>query len=273
MTKTIILCADDFGQDPHISDAILTLATNKRLSATSCMTTEEDWTRHGPALKSFQTHLDIGVHFNLTHGKDGSFRSLNEWLLRAILRQIDKEFVEKKLHEQLDRFEAVMGGPPDFIDGHQHIHSFPIIRDVLIKVIKERFPIQTPYVRTLTPMLHGTDSRLKALIVKGASYGFSRTLDDQRIRHNSHFGGMYSLHALAPYGNFMRLWLHQASSGTLIMCHPGLAPLHPTFDPIQVARVGEYAYLSSHAFQEDCAKAGVVLGRFGDAKTTPSPRH
>lgn len=273
MAKTIILCADDFGQDPHISEAILALAANKRLSATSCMTTGEDWLHHGPALKSFQTHLDIGLHFNLTHGKESYFQPLNNWLLRALLRQIDKGFVEKRLHEQLDRFEHTMGHPPDFIDGHQHIHSFPVIRDVLINVIRERFPSKRPYVRTLTPMLHGADSQVKALIVKGASYGLSRALKDQGIRHNSQFGGLYSLRPLAPYRDFMNLWLHQASSGTLIMCHPGLAPLHPTFDPIQTARVGEYAYLSSDAFPEDCVKAGVVLGRFRSAKTTPSPHH
>jgi len=273
MPKTIILCADDFGQDPHISQAILTLATNNRLSATSCMTTEEDWTHHGVALKPFQTHLDVGLHFNLTHGKDSYCRPLNEWLLRSLSRQIDKAFIEKRLHEQLDRFEDVMGSTPDFIDGHQHIHSFPVIKNILIQVIKDRFPTQKPYVRTLSPMLHGGDSRVKSLIVKGASYGFSRLLDLQGIRHNSQFGGLYSLRASAPYRDFMNLWLQEATSDTLIMCHPGIAPLHPTFDPIQTARVEEYAYLSSDVFLKDCTKAGVVLGRFGDSEATSFSQH
>ncbi len=269
MRKTIILCADDFGQDPHISQAILTLATNNRLSATSCMTTEEDWTRHGHALKAFHNHLDIGLHFNLTHGKGSYCRPLNEWLFRSLLRQIDKTFIEAQLHDQLDRFEAIMGCSPDFIDGHQHVHSFPVMRDAVLNVIRDRFPTRKLYVRTLNPMLHGADSHSKALIVKGVAYGFSRALSRQGLQHNSQFGGLYSLYPHAPYRDFMNLWLQQATNGTLLMCHPGQLPLHPTFDPIQEARVKEYAYLSSDAFLEDCTRAGVVLGRFGEF----TPRH
>ncbi len=262
MTKTIILCADDFGQDPHISQAILTLIKNKRLSATSCMTTEDDWASHGPALKAFQASLDIGVHFNLTHGKDSHVRSVNTWLLRSLTRHIDKAFIERALHAQLDRFEDVMGCSPDFIDGHQHIHSFPLIRDVVIKVIRERFSSQQPYVRTFSPLLTGADCPIKAFVLKGMSSGFSHALEHQGLKHNTQFGGLYSLKAEAPYRDFMTCWLRQASSGTLIMCHPGLKPTLPTVDPIQAARVEEYAYLASEAFLEDCAHSNVVLGRF-----------
>jgi len=264
MSKTIILCADDFGQDPHISQAILMLATNKRLSAISCMTTEEDWTRHGPSLKSVKNHLDIGLHFNLTHGQNDSYDSVNTWLLRALLRQVDKKFVETQLHDQLNRFEAIMGVSPDFIDGHQHVHSFPVIRNVLTKVIKDRFPTRPPYVRTLSPMIRGADTPFKALILKGASYKFSRVLDLQRIDHNSQFGGVYSLSPQAPYRDFMNFWLQHSIPGTLLMCHPGSSPLKSSFDPIHETRVKEYAYLSSDAFLEDCTKASVVLSRFRD---------
>jgi chitin disaccharide deacetylase len=264
MSKTIILCADDFGQGLHISQAILLLATNKRLSAISCMTTEEDWTRHGPSLKSVQSHLDIGLHFNLTHGKGNYCRPLNEWLFRSLLRQIDKAVVEAQLHDQLDRFEAIMGVSPDFIDGHQHVHSFPVMRDVLTQVIKDRFPTRPPYVRTLTPMIRSADTPFKALILKGASYKFSRALDLQEIDHNSQFGGVYSLSPQAPYREFMNFWLQHSITGALLMCHPGISPLKSNFDPIQETRIKEYAYLSSDAFLEDCTKASVVLGRFRD---------
>lgn len=260
--KEIVLCADDFGQDPHISQGILALISKNRLSATSCMTTEEDWKRHGPALLQYQTRVDIGLHFNLTHGTDQDFCSVNTWLKRAFLGQINKNLVEKKLHEQLDQFEQVLGRAPDFIDGHQHIHSFPSIRECLITVIKERFPKRKPYVRTLSPSLHAGDSSLKALILKGASWGFSQALEQVNIHHNIQFGGIYSLTPHAPYRDFMKRWLQQASSKTLLMCHPGHKALHAPYDPIHDARVQEYTYFSSEAFLEDCEEAKVALKRF-----------
>lgn len=36
-SKTIVLCADDFGLDPGVSEGILKLAHMGRLSAVSCM--------------------------------------------------------------------------------------------------------------------------------------------------------------------------------------------------------------------------------------------
>ena len=32
------------------------------------------------------------------------------------------------------------GRPPDFIDGHQHVHLFPQVRDAVLKVVAEAAP-------------------------------------------------------------------------------------------------------------------------------------
>ena len=32
------------------------------------------------------------------------------------------------------------GRPPDFIDGHQHVHLFPQVRDAVLKVAAEAAP-------------------------------------------------------------------------------------------------------------------------------------
>lgn len=262
MAKFITLCADDFGQASHISRGILTLANNKRISAISCMTTCADWHQHGRELNGLLDQVDIGLHFNLTHGEGQSLPTINRWLLRAISRQINRAFIEKSLNKQLDSFLNIVGRPPDFIDGHQHIHAFPLIRDVFIKVIKARFQGCTPYVRSINPMLYRADSWLKSFVVSTTAVGFRTALDRQDIRYNPKFGGMYSLQPNKPYRQFMIHWLQQATSGSLIMCHPGIESKNPYNDSHPAARANEYHYLLSQAFQEDCEEANVILSRF-----------
>jgi predicted glycoside hydrolase/deacetylase ChbG (UPF0249 family) len=262
MTKKIILCADDFGQEAHISEAIFLLAHNHRLSAISCMTTGENWRQLGPNLKSLHDQLDIGLHFNLTQGSGEKFHPLGYWLSRSIVRQIDKSSIERQLNDQLDFFMDIIGHPPDFIDGHQHVHTFPVIRDVLVKVIQERFPKPGPYVRAITPMLESQESKLKSLVTRMISFRFSAALEAAGIKHNPQFGGMYSLDERTPYRQCMIQWLQNAKTCTLLMCHPGLEPKNVTDDPHPKARVQEYQYLSSEAFLEDCLQTGVKIGRF-----------
>ena len=165
------------------------------------------------------------------------------------------------MNEQLDLFVSVMGRLPDFIDGHQHVHTFPVIRDVFIAVIQNRFQDNLPYVRSISPMLHTANSGPKALVVQGISSGFAQALDRYRIQHNTAFGGMYNLTVEKPYRQFMKRWLQEAPSGTMIMCHPGKESAQTTTDPHPEARVQEYTYFSSDVFQEDCALAGVILKR------------
>ena len=66
--KHIILCADDYGQNFAISQAIVDLFEKKRLSATSCMVTSPDWPRYSSLLIPFRDHVDVGLHFNLSEG-------------------------------------------------------------------------------------------------------------------------------------------------------------------------------------------------------------
>src|SRR5690349_9878789 len=68
LAKTVILCADDYGQNAAISQAIIELIKKNRLSATSCMVTSPDWLTQAKQLNSFNNQLDIGLHFNLTEG-------------------------------------------------------------------------------------------------------------------------------------------------------------------------------------------------------------
>lgn len=262
MMTPLVLCADDFGQDAFISKAILSLAQKERLSAVSCMTTCSEWARYGPLLQEFEGKLDVGLHFNLTHGHMAPYRPLSTWMLRSLTFSLNKTLVRDSLRHQLDAFEKILKRPPDFIDGHQHIHVFSGIRDVLIEVIKDRFPEKKPYVRSIVPLIPALDTPFKTFVLKGMAMGFSHLLTQHKLKHNPLFGGVYGLTAQAPYRKLFQEWLRHATPYTLLMCHPGMNHPKGESDPIYRARLNEYAYFSSDAFPQDCEKANVRLGRF-----------
>jgi predicted glycoside hydrolase/deacetylase ChbG (UPF0249 family) len=63
--KRIVLCADDYGQAPAISQGIIELLNQSRLSATSCMVNMPDWPVSAKELLPFINYVDLGLHFNL----------------------------------------------------------------------------------------------------------------------------------------------------------------------------------------------------------------
>ena len=58
-----------------------------------------------------------------------------------------------EISAQLTRFHYLFGHRPSHVDGHQHVHVFPRIREVFCQVMRGRF---TPPVRPLTrlPIVH-----------------------------------------------------------------------------------------------------------------------
>jgi predicted glycoside hydrolase/deacetylase ChbG (UPF0249 family) len=51
----------------------------------------------------------------------------------------------------LNRFEDAMGRAPAFIDGHRHVHQFPVVRALLVEEIARRYPVSPPWVRATAP--------------------------------------------------------------------------------------------------------------------------
>ncbi len=263
MIKQITLCADDYGQNQSISQGIIALLEKNRLSATSCMTSSPDWSAHAKWLQPFAEHADIGLHFNLTEGKPLSakagFLPLSQLILKAYACQLKESFIKAELNAQLDAFAAAMGRLPDFIDGHQHIHQLPVIRDVLMSVYEERLRTTNSYIRCLyEPYLSST---LKGAIIQllGAKT-FKKNLIQHRIPHNSSFAGIYSFAHSAHYSRIFPSFLAQIKEGGLIMCHAGLSSQN-TEDRIAKTRYHEFVYLKSDDFVSDCFQAKVVLGR------------
>lgn len=254
-TKTLVLCADDYGLNPGVSQGIRALLAKKRLSATSCMVTFQDWPEQAELLAAHGQHAKLGLHFNLTEGyflskPELPMTGLTPLIARAYLRQLDPGLIEAELSAQLDRFTQHLGRMPDFIDGHQHIQQLPLIRECFLKVYHQRFSAFKPWVRATWPGVKTRHFSLKAgLLALLGGRSFQKLLQEAGIPHWPCFAGIHDFSNQHDYGDLFRSWLAAAPDQTLMMCHPGLED--PAPDPIAASRQREWAYLSSDRFIQD----------------------
>jgi predicted glycoside hydrolase/deacetylase ChbG (UPF0249 family) len=272
--KSIILCADDYGQNESISQAIIDLIEKKRLSATSCLTTSPDWPAHAQSLLPCQNMVDIGLHFNLTDGQPlssqwqaahGALMPLAKLISAAYLRRLTLSAIIAELHAQLDSFANVMGQLPDFIDGHKHIHQLPIIREALFSVYEQRLRPKAPYLRCVNnPSVlfeWAQSAYFKKLIIQAVgARSFKQDVITKKIPHNTCFGGIYNFANANQYAVIFSEFLAKMVSGGIIMCHPGMDAMDNQI--LNLARDAEYTYLQSELFNAACAAEDIQLARF-----------
>ncbi|MBX9705849.1 MAG: ChbG/HpnK family deacetylase [Gammaproteobacteria bacterium] len=268
MTKRVVMCADDFGQSPEISAGIIALIEQQRVTATSCIVTSNHWMQCAPLLKSYKNTVDLGLHFNLTEGQpltamprlapQGKFPGLKPLILLSSLRQISIAEIEQELTAQIEKFRDTVGCLPDYIDGHQQVHQFPIIRSALLNVYKRFYPDKTAYIRIVRIDKPRT---IKEMILRWlGSKELHQLVHAEDIPHNRTFAGVYSLKSTKDFRTLMQKFLAESKTRGIIMCHPGLAG-NDEHDEIAETRIKEFAYLASHDFIADCQQAQVELVR------------
>src|SRR5262245_2299761 len=145
--RRIWLCADDYGISPGVNTAIRDLIVRGRLNATSVMVLPPTFTRsEAVSLSMLNTagkRAAIGLHLTLTAPfrpstqnfqplAGGAFLPVKLLLRRAMLRKLDRRALASEVAAQFKAFHAVFGFAPDFVDGHQHVHLFPQVCDVVL---------------------------------------------------------------------------------------------------------------------------------------------
>ena len=239
--KKVILCADDFGISPSISESICRLAEMKRISATSVMVVYEDGDLYHKSLLDYAAHLDIGLHFVLTEatpispsekiksitGKDGNFFKMGQLIKRAWLGFIDSTEVLAELAAQYDKFIKIFGIEPNFIDGHHNVNQYPVVGDAVIKFIKNKGLGEGIYLRNTahrwTSILKGEDL-FKTAFISTPGLIFKKKLLANELRTNKSFGGIYNLNKSDNFQKRIEGFLILAESkNSIIMIHPGRA--------------------------------------------------
>ena len=267
--RKIVLCADDFGQNQAISNAIMELIARQRISATSCLVNLKLWPEFSKRLQSYKSHADIGLHFNLTEGKPLSQSSrnffsqliprLNSWLMNGINRKIKQNEIEEELYCQWACFIDYFGEEPRFIDGHQYIHHFPIVRDALINFYKKYCRNRKTYIR-IANQIH--PFAIKSTIIKlTGAIRLKNLLTINDIPFNNSFSGIYPFNDAYNYPTFFKQFLLNTTDQGLIVCHPGQQSNDPT-DFLKNSRYHEYRYLNSADFILDCQAHNVQIAQF-----------
>jgi predicted glycoside hydrolase/deacetylase ChbG (UPF0249 family) len=266
--RVLALCADDFGQNPGISAGIARLAHVQRLTAISCITNSPHWSEQAQRLQGLPDTVDVGLHLNFTEGKPLSARLAKRWptlpslpmlIARAHLGLLPQAEMRNEAHAQLRAFINAHGQPPRFVDGHQHVHHLPGLRDAILDMVEHVQPL--PALRSTARVLGPGFAFKRWMIEHTGGRALAKALKQRVMAHNPALLGAYDF-AAEDYGALMRRWLQVLpAEGGLLFCHPGVRDADDTTDAIAEARVRELAYLGSNDFTDDLAEAGVVLGR------------
>jgi predicted glycoside hydrolase/deacetylase ChbG (UPF0249 family) len=268
-TRVLAVCADDVGLVDGVAETVLDLAGTGRLSAASCVTTTPGWRQDAALLASDRRAPQLGLHFNLSEGAPLSAALASHWptlpslgrlMILAHLGRLPVSAIAAEFRAQADAFADGIGALPTFVDGHQHVHALPGVRDAVLAEIA-RWP--TPPAVRNTGRLMGPGAAFKrAVIAASGGRALQRNLVARAIAHNWALLGAYDFRD-ADYRRRMRAWLANAPrEGGLVFCHPSsVVPRDDgAADPIAGARRREAAYLASDAFSADLAAAGVTLG-------------
>ena len=273
--RRIWLCADDYGISPGVNRAICDLIGHGRLNATSVMVV-------GPAIGRAEAEglqlaaksrprCAIGLHVTLTapfrpltmHFRPldgGLFLPFRRLLRAGLMRQLDPEIIRAEVVMQLSTFHDLFGRLPDFVDGHQHVQLYPMVRDGFLAAVKERAP--DAWVRQAgrnQPLMRRLASP-KALFLDFLSTRFKRRAARAGIATNPAFSGAYDYSRKADYAALMREFLDGLPEYGVIMCHPGFVDETLVgLDPLTTTREVEHAYLSSDSFPTLLAENNVTL--------------
>jgi hypothetical protein len=270
--RHIWLVADDYGMSPAVSAAIRDLAARERLSATSVMVVAPSFTpaeaRALAPRDSAAKRIAIGLHLTLTAPfrpitpgfaptRAGVFLPIGGMMARALLGRLDRATIAAEIAAQVQTFHDAFGRAPDYVDGHQHVHLLPTVRDALLAIVQARAP--NAWVRqcgSVAPRLADP----KGLLLDRLSRGFRARAAACGIRTNPAFAGTYDFSDKTPFAVRFARFLDDMPNGGLVMCHPGHVDDElRRLDPVTDQRAREYAYFAGEDFEALLRAQGVAL--------------
>jgi chitin disaccharide deacetylase len=262
--RKIVLCADDYGLSPAVSRGIRELLARRRLSATSCMMVYPEFVEDGPLLQPFFDTADIGLHFTVT-----TERPLYSVLIAGWLRRLDPAEMRGEMKRQLDTFTSVMGRPPAYIDGHQHVHLLPGVREAVVETAREIGAYVRLTAEPIDSAMMQHPAPVDSAYLSWASRPLAQRAAQHGVRTNTGFRGVRTFKEREPFRTLFQRMMSGATNGSIVMCHPGhVDDVLIARDPIHRQREEEYAYLASDDLAKDLSAAGLQLATLREALAT-----
>ena len=264
----LTLCADDFGLSSAVNEGIIRLVKAGRLNAVSCMAGGAEFAKGLPLLmkacKEAPIKVEIGLHLTFTEYKPlgpmkklapkDELPSVSTLLVKSHLRLLNMRELQDEMARQWQYFIEVAGRSPDFMDGHQHVHLFPQLREAVVQLAKTKF-----HGREWVRSCHGDSARLRACglpstgasarvrIISHLAKHMAKKLQQADVKTNPVFYGINDFNKGENFADLMQVWVSLAEAEnewTVIMCHPGLKSDNDSiFDPIAARRIDEFEVL------------------------------
>jgi predicted glycoside hydrolase/deacetylase ChbG (UPF0249 family) len=278
-SRAVVLCADDFALAEGVSEAILRLVAAGRLSAISCMAISPLWASLAGGLRDIQSRCDVGLHLTLTEhaptgrmpklAPGGRLPGLGRLTAIAFAGGLDRTEVRAEVLRQYDAFVSAHHRPPDFIDGHQHVHLLPGIRDSVLELVASHPPDRRPYLRLCWEAPARVLARRiavdKAMLIAWLSLPLRRAAARLGLAANDSFRGVHEFDPRADYATLFPRFLTGGGRRPLVMCHPGFPDDRlRVVDRVTDQRRDEYDYFASERFIADLEAADCRLARFDE---------
>src|SRR5918996_4334829 len=126
--RALIVNADDFGLTPGVNAGVERAHENGILTSASLMVRQPAaaaaaaYARAAPAL-GLGLHVDLGEWTQ----RNGEWVAIYEVVP---LHEHEPGIVQAEVEAQLERFRALTGRAPSHLDSHQHVHSWPPLREI-----------------------------------------------------------------------------------------------------------------------------------------------
>lgn len=143
MKPRVVFHADDLGISPGVSRGIARAVEDGPVRAVSLCVTGADAEGGASLARRWEGDIDLGLHLSFTLGRAlsgpiegltdplGRFLPLRTVLARCALGVPVEAQVRREVIAQLERADA-LGVHLDHLDGHHHVHVFPVIRDAVL---------------------------------------------------------------------------------------------------------------------------------------------
>jgi predicted glycoside hydrolase/deacetylase ChbG (UPF0249 family) len=258
MASGFVLCADDFALTDGVSRSILALLEAGKLSAAGAMTNRPHWLNFAAAFGALADRADLGLHLNLTCtaplgamprvAPGGELPLLGDLARAAATSSTARREIAAEIARQLDAFEDGLGRPPDFIDGHQHVHVLPGVRGALLDAVAKRYPKGSLYLRDPHDAPAAIRARGvavgKALTISALALGFRRAARQRGFPVNHGFSGVAPFDPTSDFAADLQRFLLRPGPAHLVMCHPGFIDDElARVEPVVVTRPVEHAAL------------------------------
>lgn len=122
--RLLIITADDYGYSPRYDDGIVEAAGAGAVDSVSVMMAR------GPVDPEplLATGVETGLHLELSRELTAGERA----------GATERDAALRVLREQLEAFEAVVGRPPAYLDGHRHCHAHTGLASAVAREARQR---------------------------------------------------------------------------------------------------------------------------------------